>query len=148
MRRTGQMWSSVRVRRIGAAAVLALAVGGVLAVSGIAGTGESGQPAPAGFRLVDGSAGCAYGPDGTVACRAAGAPSAVVLEPDGDSRSDDREVGWDATTPVLLPGESWWNGDVSCRAGEGEIECAAGTGTIRIGSEGAAAASAFFDEQG
>lgn len=137
------------MRRFGIAAALPVALGGVLAVAGLAaGTGPSGEPAPAGFRLFDSSAGCAYGSDGTIACRAAGAPSAIVLEPDGDSRFDDREVGWDETTPVLLPGESWWNGDVSCRAGEVEIECAAGTGTIRIGSEGAGATSAFFDEQG
>jgi hypothetical protein len=147
MRRTGQLWSGLRVRVIGAVAA-AVALGGVLAVSGIAGTGQTGGvPAPAAFRLADSSAGCAYAADGSIACRAAGTPAAVVLDPDGDSHADDREVGWDGTTPVLLPGESWWHGDVSCRAPEREIVCDAGGGTIRVSVDGAAAGSALFSER-
>jgi len=105
------------------------------AVAGIAGTGDGGgTPAAASFRLEDGSAGCVFRSSGEIACRAAGAAAAVVLAPDGSSYVDaDAVVGWDASTPVLLASESWWNGAVSCRVSARRIHCAAGDGSIAAG---------------
>ena len=146
MRRTG---SSGLWRRVAVAAAIALAIGGVLAVAGVAGTGTpDGTPAAAAFRLADGSAACNY-VDGAVTCRADGVDTAVALEADGSSHAADASsVAWDASTPVLLAGESWWNGDVSCLAGEAEVTCAVTSGSLRIGARGAgAASSAALDTQ-
>jgi hypothetical protein len=146
MARTGDQ-GSVRLRRRASAALLVLALGGVLAVSSLAGTSHSGgAPAAAAFRLADSSVACNYA-DGTVACRADGLTAVVVLEADGSSHEDEgRAVAWDDSTPVLLPGESWWHGDVSCRADAREITCASGSGELHVGAEGAAgASSALFD---
>jgi hypothetical protein len=149
MRRTGTKGQPLPARRTAGVAALALAVGGVLAVTGLAGTGASGgDPAPAAFRLPDGSVACNY-EDGTVACRADSAPSVLVLEPDGSSHDDEgRHIAWDSSTPVLLPGESWWHGDVSCRASVHEIVCATGTGELYVGADGAAGSSADLFETG
>ena len=126
MRATG---SRTRLARLAVAAALAVAVVGAAAVAGVAGTSASGgAPAPAAFRLADGSAACVFDRAGGIACRRAGAPKALVLEPDGTVREDGRAVGWTAATPVLLPGESWWNGGVSCVAGEGTVVCSGRSG--------------------
>jgi hypothetical protein len=86
MRRTG---SSGLWRRVAVAAAIALAIGGVLAVAGVAGTGTpDGTPAAAAFRLADGSAACNY-VDGAVTCRADGVDTAVALEADGSSHAAD-----------------------------------------------------------
>ena len=64
--------------------------------------------------------------------------AAAVLEPDGSSHEGDvSDVGWDESTPVLLPGESWWNGDVSCLAGEDEVTCSAADGVLHVSATGA-----------
>jgi hypothetical protein len=147
MARTGHEGSRFRARRAAASAALVLALGGVLAVSGLAATSHSGgAPAAAAFRLADSSVACNYA-DGTVACRADRVDAVVVLEADGSSHEDeDRAVAWDDSTPVLLPGESWWHGDVSCRADAREITCSSGPGELHVGAEGAAgASSAVFD---
>ena len=47
------------------------------------------------------------------------------------------DVGWDESTPVLLPGESWWNGDVACVAGEDEVTCSAAGGVLHVSATGA-----------
>src|SRR5215207_6529102 len=101
-------------RRLGALAAVAV-LAGLGAVTGTAGTGERGgaPAAPAAFRLADGSAACTYLASGDLACRGARTDAAAVLEADGDSRLDDVDVGWDDETPVLLPAESWWHGNVS-----------------------------------
>jgi hypothetical protein len=124
------------------AAALALGTGGVLAVTGVAGTGApGGTPAAAAFRLADGSAACNYA-DGTLVCRADGMNGAVALEPDGSQHgADASSVAWDQSTPVLLPSESWWNGDVACRAGEAELTCSAGDGVLHVEVSGAGGAS-------
>jgi hypothetical protein len=139
MRRTG---ISGQWGRRALAALAALAAGGVLAVSGVAGTGApGGAPADAEFRLADGSAACNYA-DGAVVCRADGVDGAAVLESDGSTHDADASaVAWDESTPVLLPGESWWNGEVSCLAGEAEVTCTAADGELRIGEAGAGGAS-------
>jgi hypothetical protein len=139
MARTGKIGSA---RRWTVAAALALGTGGVLAVSGVAGTGEpGGTPAAAAFRLADGSAACNYA-DGTLVCRADGMEGAVVLEPDGSQHGAEAStVAWDQSTPVLLPSESWWNGDVACRAGERELSCTAADGELHLAAAGAGGAS-------
>jgi hypothetical protein len=149
MERTGYEGSRVRARRLAVAGALVLALGGVLAVSGLAGTGRpGGAPAAAAFRLADGSVACNYA-GGRVVCRADGADAVVVLEAGGSSHEDDgRAVYWDDSTPVLLPGESWWHGDFSCRASENEIMCASGSGELRVGAEGSAGASSALFETG
>lgn len=148
MGRTGTKGQLLRARRIAGVTAIAIALVGVLAVSGLAGTGHSGVPAAAAFRLGDGSTACNYA-DGSIACRATGAEAATVLDPDGGSRAGDQFVAWDDTTPVLLPGESWWNGAVSCRAlSESEVVCSAAGGVIRVGPEGSAGASATLLEAG
>jgi hypothetical protein len=130
-------------------AALVLPAGGVLAVSGIAGTGHpGGTPAAAAFRLADGSAACNYAA-GALTCRADGAPGALVLESDGSSHGGDATlVGWDDSTPVLLAGESWWNGEVSCRAGAGEIACTAGNGVLHVSTGGAGGATELAFDAG
>ena len=116
-----------------------LALGGLLAVSGLAGTGERGTPVAASFRLADGSVACAYS-EATIRCRADGRPAGLQLYADGDSRAARETVRWDRSTPVLLAGESWWNGDISCLGGEREITCSTlSGGRIVVGVEGAGA---------
>jgi hypothetical protein len=139
MRRTGVSGHWGRSALAGLAAV---AAGGVLAVSGVAGTGApGGKPADAEFRLADGSAACNYA-DGAIVCRADGVDAATVLEADGSTHDADASaVAWDDSTPVLLPGESWWNGDVSCVAGEREVTCTAADGELSLGSDAAGGAS-------
>jgi hypothetical protein len=124
--------------RFALAAALAITAGGVLAVAGVAGTSApGGRPAGAAFRLGDGSVACDYA-DGRVACSAVGRDGAVVLEPDGSSHAGDvGDVAWDDSTPVLLAGESWWNGDVSCVAGEVEVTCSAADGVLHVSATGA-----------
>lgn len=100
------------------------------ALVGVAPPGD--EPVPSGFRLADGSAGCAYR-DGVVACRSAGNETAAVLERDGDSRAEEVAVDWDETTPVLLPAESWWHAGFSCRVRGARIACTAGDGAIWAG---------------
>ena len=135
MRRTG---TRARAGRTALAGAVALAAGGVLAVSSVAGTGAAdGAPAAAAIRLADGSVACAYD-DGSVACRADGVERAVVLEPDGEAHTGDAAaVAWDASTPVLLPGESWWNGEAACVAADAGITCRIAEGEIRVRADGA-----------
>jgi hypothetical protein len=127
-----------RLRVVTAAA--ALAIFGLLAMTGVAGTGAAGgDPAPAAFRLGDGSAGCNFLGSGELACRAAGSPTALVLEADSGVRSADVAVHWNDTTPVLGAGESWWHAGVSCRVNEGRLACStADGGVIEVGSDGEA----------
>ena len=112
---------------------------GALAVSGGARTpGLSGTPAPAAFRLSDGSAGCAF--DGSsLACATAGGKGAV-LEADGDSHPAAGAVTWNEVTPVLQRTESWWHGGFSCRVADG-IVCERGSGSISVGAGGVGGAS-------
>jgi hypothetical protein len=128
--------------RAAATAVTATAAFGLLAVTGLAGTGASaGDPAPAAFRLADGSAGCNFLDSGEIACRATGSPSALVLSADGSVRDSDAAVSWDETTPVLQAAESWWHGDFSCGVAEGRLGCATGSGgVIEVGPDGEAGA--------
>jgi hypothetical protein len=121
-----------------AAVLVALAAGGGLAsVSGSAGTpGSDAEPAPAAFRLADGSVGCAFLASGAIACRGADAESAVLLEPDGDSGPSDVEVAWDESTPVLLAAQSWWHGRISCRVRDDAVVCTAGDGGIEASPTG------------
>jgi hypothetical protein len=117
----------------------ALAVG-VLAVSGAARTpgGGAGTPAPAAFRLSDGSAGCAF--DGSRLACATDGGRGVVLEADGSSHPAPRAVTWNETTPVLQRAESWWHGRFSCRV-EGRLVCERGSGSISVGAGGVGGAS-------
>jgi hypothetical protein len=119
-------------------AVTATAAFGLLAVTGLAGTGASaGDPSPAAFRLADGSAGCNFLDSGEIACRATESPSALVLEPDGDVRADDLAVTWDESTPVLQASESWWHGNLTCSAADGLLGCVtASGGVIEVGPDG------------
>ena len=120
-------------------ASLAVVAVGILAVSGAARTPADGKPAPAAFRLSDGSAGCAF--DGTrLACATASLPAGVVLEADGSSRPAARAVVWDETTPVLKRTESWWHGGFSCRV-EVRLVCERGNGSISVGAGGVGGAS-------
>ena len=124
--------------RFALAGAVALVTCGALAMAGGAGTSTpGGRPVTASFRLGDGSVACDYA-GGRVACSAVGRDSAVVLEGDGSSHEGSvGEVAWDDSTPVLLPGESWWNGDVSCLAGEDEITCSAAGGVLHVSATGA-----------
>lgn len=122
--RTGLRWL---------AALCAVAVAtGLAAVSGVAGTSVGGEPAPAAFRLEDGSAGCRLLDADTVACRAAGNDAAAVLAADGSSHPGDVDVDWDDGTPVLLAAESWWDGPFSCRVRAVVVTCAAADGAITV----------------
>jgi hypothetical protein len=94
---------------IGFVAAVAL---GTLAVSGAARTpGGDGTPAPAAFRLADGS-----------------------------SRPATHAVVWDETTPVLRRTESWWHGGFSCHV-EDRLVCERGNGSISVGAGGVGGAS-------
>jgi hypothetical protein len=123
-------------------ALFAAVVLGTLAVSGAArtpGGDRTPTPAPAAFRLEDGSAGCAF--DGTrLACATASLRTGVVLEADGSSRPAANPVVWDETTPVLKRAESWWHGDFSCRV-EARLLCERGSGSISVGAGGVGGAS-------
>ena len=120
--------------------LLAAALGGGLAVAATAGGTGRGTPAPAAFRLADGSAACAF--DGErMACRARGLRSAIVLEHDGSSEADDADVSWSAATPVLREAESWWHGGFSCRVEDAQIACDRGAGSISVGAERGGGAS-------
>lgn len=100
----------------------ALAVGGLLAVGATARDTSTGVPAPASFRLADGSAGCAF--DGAkLACSGAASSPTVVLDDRGRTRAARHRVEWDASTPVLRWTESWFNGVFSCRLDERTILC-------------------------
>jgi hypothetical protein len=125
--RTGLKWS---------ATLVAVAVAtGLAAVSGVAGTSRSGgEPAPAAFRLEDGSAGCRLLDADTLVCRAAGSDAAAVLAADGSSHPGNVDVDWDDGTPVLLAAESWWHGPFSCRVRGSVVTCAAGDGAVTVES--------------
>ena len=111
---------------------------GLAAVSGFAGTsGATGEPAPAAFRLEDGSAACRLVDASTLACRSSATDAAAVLAADGESHPADVEVAVDETTPVLLPAESWWNGAFSCRVRDAAVTCAAGDGAITVSADAA-----------
>ena len=122
-------------------ALLAAVVLGTLAVSGGARTpnADRGRPAPAAFRLSDGSAGCAF--DGSrIACATSSMRMGVVLEADGSSHPAPRAVTWDDTTPVLQRTESWWHGGFSCHV-EVRLVCERGSGSISVGARGIGGAS-------
>jgi hypothetical protein len=121
------------------ALVAALAVG-TAAGSGAARApgGGGGMPAPAAFRLSDGSAGCAF--DGTRLACASAAGRGVVLEPDGSSHPAPRAVTWDETTPVLARTDSWWHGGFSCRV-DVDLVCERESGSISVGVRGVGGAS-------
>jgi hypothetical protein len=121
-------------------ALLTAVVLGTAAVSGAAGTSGNGggKPAPAAFRLSDGSAGCAF--DGSrIACATSGGRG-VVLESDGSSHPAPSAVTWDETTPVLRRTASWWHGGFSCHV-EGDLVCERGNGSISVGADGIGGAS-------
>ena len=102
--------------------LIALAIGGLLAVGATARGLNSGTPAPSAFRLGDGSAGCSF--DGAqLACRSRSAATGVVLDADGRSRSSREPVAWDASTPVLRWTESWFNGVFTCTVEGTTIVC-------------------------
>ena len=121
--------------------LIAAALGGLLAVAATArGTG-AGTPAPAAFKLADGSAGCAF--DGNrLACRAEGATSAVVLAADGRSEAADVDVRWDSSTSVLHRAERWFHGAFACGVDDGDtIRCSASHGSLSVARAGVGAAS-------
>lgn len=124
--------------------LLGLLAGGLLAVSGTARTaGAGGTPAPAEFRLADGSAGCAF--DGErLACRASSMTTALVVGGDGAPTAD-VEVDWDAMTPVLRQTESWWHAGFTCSVDDGAIVCAKGGASISVGPRGFGGASSTAD---
>jgi hypothetical protein len=128
---------SARGRRWAAALAVASAATGLVAMSGFAGTGGAGgEPAPAGFRLADGSAGCRLLSADELACRAAGADTGVVLHASGASSPERVDAALDPAAPVLLPAQSWWNGPFSCRTRAGEVVCSAGGGAIAVAPGG------------
>jgi hypothetical protein len=109
--------------------LIVLTIGGLLAVGATARGTNDGVPAPASFRLADGSAGCAF--DGMkLACRSASSPSAVALDGEGRTRASRERVAWDASTPVLLRTESWFNGAFSCRVADATIVCSTTDGGL------------------
>jgi hypothetical protein len=113
---------------------------GLLAVTGLASTAASGgDPAPAAFRLADGSAGCNFLESGEIACRATGSTNALVLTRDGEVRTEDASVAWNDDTPVLQAAESWWHADFSCSVAQGALVCTSGSGgVIAVGRDGEA----------
>jgi hypothetical protein len=107
--------------------LIALAIGGLLAVGATARSMNDGVPAPSSFRLGDGSAGCVF--DGTkLACRGASTSSTVVLDDHGRTRASRQRVDWNASTPVLRLTESWFNGVFSCRVDVTTIVCSSADG--------------------
>ena len=119
--------------------LLAALAGGLLAVSGAARPGAAGEPAPASFRLMDGSAGCTF--DGSRLACSSRAGATAVLEEDGSSHPSDQSVTWEGTTPVLRRTESWWHGGFSCRVAGDEIVCERGNGSIAVGGRSIGGAS-------
>jgi hypothetical protein len=114
--------------------LLTVLAAGAAAVTGIASTGApAGEPAPAGFRLADGSAGCVLVAADELACRSADIDAAVSLSRDGSSRITDAEVSWDETMPVLRAAEQWWHAGFVCRVHRGRAYCAAGGGSVSAG---------------
>jgi hypothetical protein len=118
---------------------------GVLAVAGTAG-GAGGSPAPAAFRLADGSAACAFDGD-LLACRGRDATSAVVLRADGSSEADAVDVAWNDTTPVLRPTESWWHGGFACRVDDNAIVCDRERGSITVAAATVGGASSALSTE-
>jgi hypothetical protein len=117
--------------------VAALALGGLLAVGATARGTESGVPAPASFRLGNGSAGCAFDA-GRLACRGAASAPAVVLDAEGRTRASRERVTWDASTPVLRQTERWFNGVFSCSADATTIVCSTiDGGMLAVGTRSA-----------
>jgi hypothetical protein len=109
--------------------LIALTIGGLVAVGATARGVNDGVPAPSSFRLGDGSAGCVF--DGTrLACRGASTSSAVVLDAQGRTRASRQRVDWDASTPVLRWTESWFNGVFSCRVAVTTIVCSTADGGL------------------
>ena len=121
------------MRRV-VATFLVASAGGLLAVTAMATTGvPAGEPAPAGFRLADGSAGCFLAEDDELACRTAGLDASVVLARDGSSRVSRTPVEWNRDTPLLGAAELWWHAGFVCRVRHGRVHCAAGGGSIAAG---------------
>jgi hypothetical protein len=123
--------------------LLAIVAGGLLAVSSAARPGAAGDPAPASFRLTDGSAGCAF--DGSRLTCSSRSGTTAVLEEDGSSRPSERAVTWDAGTRVLRRTESWWHGGFSCRVAGDEIVCERENGSIAVGGRSVGGASSTSD---
>jgi hypothetical protein len=122
--------------------LFAAIAGGLLAVSGAARTSSSGAPgvpAPAAFRLTDGSAGCAF--DGSRLACGSRTGATAVLEADGSSHPADEEVAWNDSTPVLHRTESWWHGGFGCRVDGDEIVCERENGSIAVGGRSIGGAS-------
>jgi hypothetical protein len=120
-------------------ALLAAVVLGMLAVSSGARTqGLGGTPAPAAFRLSDGSAGCAF--DGTRLACATAEGRGVVLEANGSSHPAPKAVTWNEATPVLQRTDSWWHGGFSCHVADGLV-CERGSGSISVGADGVGGAA-------
>lgn len=121
------------MRRVSIVFVVLLA-GGVLAVAGIAGTGEpAGDPAPVTFRLADGSAGCRLVTSRELACRTSGIEAAVVLANDGSSYVSHVDVAWNQRTRVLRAGQVWWHAGFLCRVDRNRVHCTAGDGSVAAG---------------
>lgn len=113
---------------------LAVLACGLLAVTAIASSGLSGgTPAPASFRLADGSAGCRLVAANELACRTKGIGASVVLRSDGSSRVAHVDVTWTRATPVLRAGEQWWHAGFVCRVDRGRAYCTAGDGSVAAG---------------
>ncbi len=129
--------------RIGVITLLALLAGGLLAVSSGAQPSSSGEPAPAAFRLLDGSAGCSF--DGSRLTCSSHEGATAVLEEDGSSHPSAEAARWDASTPVLRRTESWWHGGFSCRVAGEEIVCEREHGSIAVGGDGVGGASSSSD---
>ena len=56
-----------------------------------------------------------------------------VLEEDGSTHDGDPStIGWDDTTPVLRPAESWWHSELSCRATARGIACRSAAGAFAV----------------
>jgi hypothetical protein len=126
-----------RGARLALAIAFAAAATGLAAVTGVAGTGAAGgEPAPASFRLENGSVGCRLLSAEELACRADGAETAVVLDASGGSSASDVDVDWDETTPVLLQAQSWWNGAFACGVEDDAVTCTAGDGAATASAGG------------
>jgi hypothetical protein len=115
--------------------VLAVALGGVLALSGAVGAGH--RPSSLAFRLPDGSVACRPGAGGAVVCRARGDSVALALTPDGSSRVIDSPVRGRPPAQVLPTGESRRYGAIVCRGSDREIVCSTPNGgQISVGRAG------------
>jgi hypothetical protein len=127
--------------RITLLTLLAALAGGLLAVASAARSSSAEAPAPAAFRLADGSAGCEF--DGSRLACSSRAGATAVLGEDGSSRPSDEAVSWDASTPVLRRAESWWHGGFRCRVDDADdtIVCERENGSIAVGGRGVGGAS-------